>query len=52
MTEQLTVAQLIAILQTIPNQNALVNMAMNQEYYNAVEASDINDYGDLVVIGE
>jgi len=27
-------------------------MAMNQEYQNAIEASDINDYGDLVVIGE
>ena len=52
MTNQLTVAQLIAILQTIPNQNALVDMAMNQEYQCAVQASDINVYGDLVVIGE
>ena len=52
MIEQLTVAQLIAILQTIPNQNALVDMAMNQEYQCAVQASDINVYGDLVVIGE
>ena len=52
MTNQLTVAQLIAILQAIPNQNPRVDMAKNQEYQNAVEASDINDYGDLVVIGE
>ena len=52
MTNQLTVAQLIAILQAIPNQNARVDMAMEQEYQNAVLASDINDYGDLVVIGE
>ena len=52
MTNQLTVAELIQILQAIPNQNARVYMAMNQEYQNAIEASDINDYGDLVVIGE
>jgi 4-hydroxy-3-methylbut-2-enyl diphosphate reductase len=49
---QLTVAELIQLLQAIPNQNARVDMAMNQEYQNAIEASDINDYGDLVVIGE
>jgi hypothetical protein len=52
MTDQLTVAQLIAILQAIPNQDALVDMAMNQEYQSAVDAYDIHDYGDLVIIGE
>jgi len=52
MTDQLTVAQLIVILQAIPNQDALVDMAMNQEYQNAVDAYDIHDYGDLVIIGE
>ena len=52
MTNQLTVAELIQILQALPNQAALVDMTMNQEYQNAIEASDINDYGDLVVIGE
>ena len=52
MTNQLTVAELILILQAIPNQAARVDMAMNQEYQNSVLASDINDYGDLVVIGE
>ena len=35
MQNQLTVAQLIAILQALPNQNALVEMAMNQEYQQA-----------------
>ncbi len=52
MTNQLTVAELIQLLQAIPNQNARVDMAMNQEYQEAVAASDINDYGDLVVIGQ
>ena len=52
MKNQLTVAELIRILQAIPNQNALVDMAMNQEYQNAVVASDIHDFGDLVTIGE
>ena len=52
MTEQLTVAQLIEILKAVPNQNALVDMAMNQEYQSAVQASDINVYDDLVIIGE
>jgi hypothetical protein len=53
MTDQLTVAQLIAILQTIPNQNALVDMAMNQEYQCPVYAHDINHWSDdLVIIGE
>jgi hypothetical protein len=27
-------------------------MAMNQEYQSAFQASDINVYGDLVIIGE
>jgi hypothetical protein len=52
MKNQLTVAELIRILQAIPNQNALVDMAMNMEYQNAVVASDIHDFGDLVTIGE
>ena len=53
MTEQLTVAQLIAILQTIPNQNALVDMAMNQEYQCPVYAHDVNHWSDdLVIIGD
>jgi hypothetical protein len=52
MTNQLTVAQLIELLQAVPNQNALVEMAMNQEYQCAVEASDIFDFGDFVIIGE
>ena len=52
MTNQLTVAQLIEILKAVPNQNALVDMAMNQEYQSAVQASDINVYDDLVIIGE
>jgi len=52
MINQLTVAELIVILQAIPNQNAKVDMAMNQEYQCAVEAEDIRDYGDMVIIGE
>ena len=52
MTNQLTVAELIRILQAVPNQNALVDMAMNQEYQNPVYADDINVFGDLVTIGE
>ena len=52
MTNQLTVAELIQLLQAIPNQNARVDMAMNQEYQEAVYADDINVLGDLVVIGE
>ena len=52
MTNQLTVAELIQILQAIPNQNARVDMAMNQEYQEPVYADDINVLGDLVVIGE
>ena len=53
MTNQLTVAQLIALLQALPNQNALVDMAMNQEYQQPVYADDINHYSDdLVIIGE
>lgn len=49
---QLTVAELIRILQALPNQDAVVDIAMNQEYQNELVASDIHDYGDLVVIGE
>jgi len=53
MQNQLTVAQLIAILQALPNQNALVEMAMNQEYQQAVEADDIHVWSEeLVIIGE
>jgi hypothetical protein len=52
MDQQLTVAELIAILQAIPNQDALVDMAMNQEYRSEVVASDIHDCGDVVIIGE
>ena len=53
MENQLTVAQLVALLQALPNQDALVEMAMNQEYQCAVEASDLHVWGDnLVVIGE
>ena len=48
----LTVAELIEILRALPNQSALVEMAMNQEYQNEVVASDIHDYGDVVIIGE
>ena len=50
---QLTVAQLIEILQSLPNQNALVDMAMNQEYQEAVTADDIHVWHDeLVIIGQ
>ncbi len=52
MENQLTVAELIRILQAIPNQNALVDMAMNQEYQSEVVASDVHDFGDTVTIGE
>ena len=53
MEDQLTVAELIRILQALPNQDARVEMAMNQEYQNAVYADDIHQWGDdLVVIGE
>ena len=53
METQLTVAELIRILQALPNQNALVDMAMNQEYQNAVTASDIHVWSpELVIIGE
>ena len=53
MTNQLTVAQLIKILQALPNQNALVDMAMNQEYQCAVEADDIQVWdNELVIIGQ
>ena len=53
MDNQLTVAELIRILQALPNQNALVDMAMNQEYQSPVLADDLHVWGDnLVVIGE
>ena len=50
---QLTVAQLFEILQSLPNQNALVDMAMNQEYQQEVTADDIHVWHDeLVIIGQ
>ena len=52
MENQLTVAELIRILQAIPNQDARVDMAMNWEYQAEVRARDIHDCGDLVIIGE
>ena len=52
MVPQLTVAELIRILQALPDQDALVEMAMNQEYQGPVYASDVHVWGDIVVIGE
>jgi hypothetical protein len=53
MESQLTVAELIRILQALPNQDALVDMAMNQEYQDHVVASDIQVWSDeLVIIGQ
>jgi hypothetical protein len=53
MELQLTVAELIRVLQALPNQDALVEMAMNQEYQAAVCASDVHVWSDsLVIIGE
>ena len=52
MEHQLTVAQLIEILQALPDQDAGVEMAMNQEYQSPVYASDVHVWGDTVVIGE
>ena len=53
MEQQLTVAQLIEILRSLPNQNALVDMAMNQEYQEHVVASDIQVWdNELVIIGQ
>ena len=50
---QLTVAELVRVLQSLPNQNALVEMAMRQEYQEAVEADGIHVWSeDLVIIGE
>ena len=50
---QLTVAELIVILQALPCQDARVEMAMNQEYQEQVCASDIHVWSeDLVIIGE
>jgi hypothetical protein len=52
MENQLTVAQLIDILQNLPNQNALVDVAMNQEYQDNLVASYIQVWDDdLVIIG-
>lgn len=52
MEPQLTVAELIRILQALPDQDALVEQAMNQEYQSPVYASDVHVWGDTVVIGE
>jgi hypothetical protein len=52
MEPQLTVAELIRILQALPDQHAMVEMAMNQEYQSPVYASDVHVWGDTVVIGE
>lgn len=53
MQNQLTVAELIKILQALPNQNARVEHAMNMEYQDVLEASDIHVWSeDLVIIGE
>lgn len=53
MEHALTVAQLIAILQALPNQDARVEIVMNQEYQDVIFADDIHQWGeDLVVIGE
>jgi hypothetical protein len=49
----LTVSELIRILQALPNQNALVDIAMRQEYQDALEAGDIRVWDEnLVIIGE
>lgn len=53
MQSALTVAQLIEILQSLPNQGARVEMAMNQEYQDVVTADDIHVWHDeLVIIGQ
>jgi hypothetical protein len=53
MEPQLTVAELIRVLRALPNQDALVEMAMNQEYQDAVYASDVTVWSDeLVIIGQ
>lgn len=53
MENVLTVAELIRILQALPNQDARVEIAMNQEYQDAIVASDVHVWADdLVVIGE
>ena len=52
MENQLTVAELIRILQALPNQDASVYIAINQEYQSEVVASDVHDFGDTVTIGE
>lgn len=53
MTNQLTVAELIRVLQALPNQDALVEHAMNMEYQDVLTADDIHVWNDnLVIIGE
>lgn len=53
MDTNLTVADLIRILSALPNPDARVEIAINQEYQVGVEASDVHVWGeDLVVIGE
>lgn len=52
MQNQLTVAQLITILQALPNQNALVDIFI-REYQCPVIAEDIHVWSEeLVIIGE
>lgn len=47
---QLTVSELIAILQALPNQDALVQISMNWEYQEPLRASGIRLEYDYVVI--
>ena len=51
---QLTVSELIAILQDLPDQKALVEISMNMEYQRPLRASGICVERDnnLVVIGD
>ena len=49
---QLTVSELIAILRALPNQDALVQIAMNLEYQEPLRASGIRLEYDYVVIGD
>ena len=46
----ITVSELIAILQALPNQDALVQIAMNLEYQEPICASGIRLENDYVVI--
>ena len=53
MQTQLTVAELIRILQALPNQEALVEHAMNMEYQEALVAADIHvESEELIIIGQ